>query len=96
MKIDESEKFGRDEPNFQDEYLDADRNAALDDRAIDDESQVLNRQFNDIDNNRNDEDDFNDIDQESRNDEEDYDDIDDDNLEEDSTLDDGDLEETDP
>ena len=86
MNIDEREKFGRDEPNFQDKYLDDDRNAALDDGAIDDEDQNLNQQFNDIDNNRNDEDDFDDIDKESRNDEEDYDDIDDD---------DDDLEETD-
>lgn len=85
MNIDEREKFGRDEPNFQDEYLDDDRNAALDDGVIDDEDQNLNRQFNDIDNNRNDEDDVDAIDKESRNDEEDYDDIDDDD----------DLEETD-
>lgn len=83
MNIDDNEKFGRDEPNFQDEiqYDDTD----------------LNRQFNDIDDNRNDEDDLDDIDEESRDDEEDYDELDDDDLEEDGDLDhdEDDLEDTD-
>jgi hypothetical protein len=82
MNIDDNEKFGRDEPTFQDENP---------------YGEDLNRQFKDIDNNRNDEDDYDDIDKESRDDEEDYDDVDDDDLEEDGDLDDDDddLEDTD-
>lgn len=90
--IDDKGKFGRDEPNFQDEYLDDDRNAALDDGVIDAENQDLNQQFNSIDNERPNEDDFGTIDEESRDDEEDFDDVDDDDLEEDGDLDDEDLE----
>ena len=90
MNIDENEKFGRDEPNFQDEYLDDDRNAALDDGGIDDEDPNLNPQFNDIANNRNDENAFDEIDKESRDDEEDFDDVNDDDLEKDGDLDDDD------
>lgn len=76
MNIEELEKFGRDEPIFQDENQYDDRN--------------LNRQFNDIDNNRSDDDDLDDIDEESRDDEDDYDDVDDDDLEKDGDLDDDD------
>lgn len=90
--MDDKGKFGRDEPNFQDEYLDDDRNAALDDGVIDAENQDLNQQFNSIDNERPNEDDFGTIDEESRDDEEDFDDVDDDDLEEDGDLDDEDLE----
>lgn len=93
--IDDREKFGRDEPNFQDEYLDDDRNAALDDGVIDAENQDLNRQFNSIDNERNDEEDFGTIDEESRDDEEDFDEFEDDDLEEDGDLDDDDLDDDD-
>lgn len=88
--IDDKEKFGRDEPNFQDEYLDDDRNAALDDGVIDADNQDLNQQFNSIDNERPNEDDFGTIDEESRDDDEDFDDVDDDDLEEDGDLDDED------
>ena len=90
MNINDRENFGRDEPNFQDEYLDYDRNAALDDGPINDENINLNRQFNSIDN-QNDEDDFGTIDEESRDDEEDFDAVSDDDLEEDGDLDDDDL-----
>ena len=85
MNLDETEKFGRDEPNFQDE------------NTFDD--QELNRQFNDTRNDIDeDEDDLDDIDEDIRNDEDDFDDVDDDDLEKDGDLDDDDaddLEETD-
>ena len=91
MILDDKEKFGRNEPNFQDEYLDDDRNAALDDGPINDDNTALNQQFNSIDNERNDEDDFDEIDEESRDDDEDFDAVEDDDLEEDGDLDNDDF-----
>lgn len=76
MNIDEREKFGRDEPNFQDE------------NRYDDED--INRQFSDPLNDIDDDDDLDDIDEESRDEDDDYADVDDDDLEKDGDLDDDD------
>lgn len=80
MNLDEIEKFGRDEPIFQDEKNQYD-------------GQDINRQFNDprndIDDEEDDDDDLEDIDEDSR-DDDDYDDVDDDDLEKDGDLDDDD------
>jgi hypothetical protein len=95
MNLDEREKYGRDEPNFQDESQDTNRRFNDQQNSLENDDDLEDDDLNedDLNNDNFDDDDDDDFDEDSNTDEDDFDDVDDDDLEEDGDLDDDDEEE---